>query len=199
MGAWGSVLFCMAPPHGLQAWGGGKINLWSGLERPVMDETRDGPPDYMTGASVLLSVAALRRVGLFDEGFFMYWEDADLGFRLRKGGYRTAVAPGARVLHEEHGSGSNAGGLAFMFHESEVRFLRKHAPVPLVPILVSAVLRMARRLSKGELSVSGQILRGGGERPPAGGTGAVRAGAPLPPYLGCKLFIALDRGCKSFI
>jgi GT2 family glycosyltransferase len=43
--------------------------------------------------------SALDEVGLFDERFFAYFEDVDLGLRLRLAGYRCMYAPEARILH----------------------------------------------------------------------------------------------------
>lgn len=52
-----------------------------------------------SGGAVCYRAAALAEVGLFDEGFFAYLEDADLAWRLRLRGWRCVVAPGARVRH----------------------------------------------------------------------------------------------------
>lgn len=50
-------------------------------------------------AAALYSVSAIREIGLFDEDFFLYVEDIDLGFRLRLAGYRALYVPKACVLH----------------------------------------------------------------------------------------------------
>jgi GT2 family glycosyltransferase len=55
--------------------------------------------DWATGASVMLRSSALREVGLFDEGFFLYHEDIELMWRLRKAGWAVAFDPGSRVRH----------------------------------------------------------------------------------------------------
>jgi GT2 family glycosyltransferase len=52
-----------------------------------------------SGSSVLFRAGALRTAGLFDETFFAYNEDVDLGWRLRLAGYRIVVAPRSRVYH----------------------------------------------------------------------------------------------------
>lgn len=61
---------------------------------------------WITGASMLLNVTALKVVGIFDPGYFMYWEDADLCMRLRRFGFKMAVASDAIVEHEA-GTSSN--------------------------------------------------------------------------------------------
>jgi GT2 family glycosyltransferase len=52
-----------------------------------------------SGCACLFRADALKAVGLFDESFFAYCEDTDLGLRLRWAGFRIVVAPDARVTH----------------------------------------------------------------------------------------------------
>lgn len=52
-----------------------------------------------SGCACLFRGAALREVGLFDDDFFAYCEDADLGLRLRLAGWNAVAAPGAIVRH----------------------------------------------------------------------------------------------------
>lgn len=56
--------------------------------------------DFPSGAAVMLRMDALNDVGLFDEAFFMYLEDADLGWKLRQGGYRVVHVPSSVVQHK---------------------------------------------------------------------------------------------------
>jgi len=55
---------------------------------------------YPSGAAVLFNLSILREVGLFDEVFWMYNEDQDLGWRLWLSGYSCLVAPAAVVYHK---------------------------------------------------------------------------------------------------
>jgi GT2 family glycosyltransferase len=52
-----------------------------------------------SGCACLLRADALKIVGLFDESFFAYCEDTDLGLRLRWAGFKIVVAPDALVTH----------------------------------------------------------------------------------------------------
>jgi GT2 family glycosyltransferase len=52
-----------------------------------------------SGCACLFRAEALKTVGLFDESFFAYCEDTDLGLRLRWAGFKTFVAPDALVTH----------------------------------------------------------------------------------------------------
>jgi N-acetylglucosaminyl-diphospho-decaprenol L-rhamnosyltransferase len=55
--------------------------------------------DWTSGASVMLRAEALRQVGMFDEGFFLYHEEVELMWRLRRAGWRIVLEPRSRVHH----------------------------------------------------------------------------------------------------
>ncbi len=55
---------------------------------------------YASGAAVLYRVDALKKVGLFDEGFFMYHDDLELGLRLKIAGYKNVIATQSKTYHD---------------------------------------------------------------------------------------------------
>jgi N-acetylglucosaminyl-diphospho-decaprenol L-rhamnosyltransferase len=64
---------------------------------------RDGAPyeaAFPSGAAMVVRRAAWEQAGGFDERYFMYGEDLDLGLRLRQLGWRTGVLPAARAEHD---------------------------------------------------------------------------------------------------
>ncbi|NTU78190.1 MAG: glycosyltransferase family 2 protein [Chloroflexales bacterium] len=56
--------------------------------------------DFVTGCAILMSRAALERVGLLDERFFMYYEETEWCVRARRAGLRIVHVPHARLLHK---------------------------------------------------------------------------------------------------
>jgi GT2 family glycosyltransferase len=71
----------------------------SGRGRPALAEASPREVLAASGCACLYRAEALRAVGLFDESFFAYCEDVDLGLRLRRAGYSAWSAPSARVTH----------------------------------------------------------------------------------------------------
>lgn len=71
------------------------------LRRPpiVIDTHTACPVPWVTGAAVLLRRAALAQTGLFDDGFFLYFEETELMQRLRRKGWSCWHEPAARVVH----------------------------------------------------------------------------------------------------
>ena len=63
------------------------------------DSSRPRDVDWVSGAAVWLRRSALDGVGGWDERYFMYVEDVDLCWRLRRAGWRVAYEPGAAVEH----------------------------------------------------------------------------------------------------
>lgn len=55
--------------------------------------------DSIVGAFFLVRKSVLDAVGLFDEKFFMYGEDLDLCFRIKKAGYKVMYVPDVKVIH----------------------------------------------------------------------------------------------------
>lgn len=158
IGAVGSVIFDQGQRDRIQLWGGGNVNLWTGASR---HRRTPGRVDFISGASALIRTQALKDVGFFDEAsFFMYWEDTDLGFRLRKGGWKLAVAENSRVWHEESSSlGRGSPKLIEYFTRSGVAFLRKHAAVPFVSIIVNLAARTAKLVFSGDFAGASFLLR----------------------------------------
>lgn len=160
-GAIGSSLMYAHEPEKVQAWGGGRINLWFGVSYHSDVPRDDAWFHYITAASVLLSRAALLDVGLLDDRFFLYWEDADLSYRMRRNGWRLGVAGNSRVLHKEHAStGRNRRLIDRYVITSGIRFLSKHAPVPWASVFLFLSSRLIRRMLSGEFSRVGDIAGG---------------------------------------
>jgi len=148
VGVVGSVLYYMEQPTKVQAWGGGRVSLLTGRSCHLR---APGEPHYITGASMLLRREALEQVGLLDEGFFMYWEDVDLSFRLRQRGWMVAVTPGSRVLHKESASVKKRSSRQdILYNASAVRFFRRYSRFPTLPITLGIGGRMLKRLLLGD-------------------------------------------------
>ncbi|WP_199423596.1 glycosyltransferase [Actinotalea solisilvae] len=96
-------------------WEGARIDYvdgsltWYGMgykrevERPDTGEW-DTAKDVLfgTGAAMFVRAELYREVGGFDERFFMFYEDVDLGWRLNLLGHRFRYVPGSVAYHKHH-------------------------------------------------------------------------------------------------
>jgi GT2 family glycosyltransferase len=167
-GAIGTLIYEMARPNVLQCWGGGWINLWTGRAREFSYRVDEEGIDYVSGCSLFLPRKAVERGGLLDEGFFMYFEDAELSLRYRKAGFSLAVAEGALVFHK--GGASSAPGRAQLAWRTQslLRILKLHAPSFPTSVGVSTALRavsMVARRQWTQVNALVEDVRGNVRRP----------------------------------
>ena len=88
---------------------------------------REHEPGWVSGSCLMARRAALEAVSGFDEGFFLYEEDADLCLRLRRAGWRVLFTPAAEVRHRLGLSMSRAPRCARLeYHRSHLRYYDRH-------------------------------------------------------------------------
>lgn len=83
--------------------------------------------DAVVGAFMLIRSEALEQVGLLDESFFMYGEDLDLCYRIKKRGWRIVYNPEVTVLHLKGAASRKASRRAIIaFYDAMRIFHNKH-------------------------------------------------------------------------
>jgi GT2 family glycosyltransferase len=103
-------------------WGRERMTWWNGLEERAVD--------VVTGCFILVPREAIEQVGVLDESYFMYGEEADWCYRFRKAGWKVLFTPGAQIVHL--GGVSSAqfkGPMCLQLRASLLLFLRKHRGV----------------------------------------------------------------------
>lgn len=65
--------------------------------------------DWISGACLMARAEAVREVGLLDEGYFMYAEDMEWCYRMRRRGWRVYYLPSVQVTHYSRGSSKQRG------------------------------------------------------------------------------------------
>jgi len=98
-------IYYAEPPNRIW-YAGGEISFWRGTARhPGIRETDRGQHDrardvdYASGCALLARREVFEKVGLLDEGYPAYFEDADLCMRAARAGFRIRYVPGAKVWH----------------------------------------------------------------------------------------------------
>jgi N-acetylglucosaminyl-diphospho-decaprenol L-rhamnosyltransferase len=114
-----------------------------GLLRRLFQESEIAPPppehaapaDWLSGASLLVRRQVFETAGLFDDTFFLYYEETDLCLRARRFGYRCWYVPTSRVVHlEGQSTGVTDRTLApqrlprYWFESRRHYFMKNHGP-----------------------------------------------------------------------
>jgi GT2 family glycosyltransferase len=113
----------------------------------------------LNGSAILLRSEALQEIGSFDERFFIFYEDTDLGVRFWQAGWRSVLATAAGMVHLGHETVSTPALTSVMARQmlrSQWLYVRKHHGRPQAGALTRVVrgallLRSVRAAMRGTL------------------------------------------------
>jgi N-acetylglucosaminyl-diphospho-decaprenol L-rhamnosyltransferase len=106
-----------------------KSNPWTAAYRQERLEPSERPVGWLSGSCLLLRRSAFDEVNGFDERYFMYMEDVDLGDRLHRAGWLNVYVPSAEVLHDKgHSTGRDPARNLAAHHVSTYTFLADRHP-----------------------------------------------------------------------
>lgn len=95
--------------------------------------------EYVIGAAIALRRAMLDEIGLFDEDYFLFFEEVDLCYRARAAGWKVWYEPAAVATHIESATvGKHSFFYYQQFHKSRLQFVAKHYSEEQFSVLVTA-------------------------------------------------------------
>lgn len=172
VGICGSLLLRYDRPELVQS-AGARYNQWLGVvkhlgyDQRADSYTADGRWDYLVGASMLVSTAFIRDIGLMSEDYFIYYEELDW-IKRAKGNYDLYLETKSIVYHKEGatvGSSSSPGtrrkSLTADFYAIRNRLLytKKYIPLALPTIYLSLIASIMIRCARREFSHALMVLR----------------------------------------
>ena len=161
------LLFPGPPPERINSVGvrwrtdGAGIDIgFDEIDRGQYDQTR--PIELFTGGAVLLRRELIEMTGGFDDRYFLYYEDVDLGLRGRELGWRYLCEPASVVWHRR-GATTAARPTQSRYWQERNRLwcLARHAPASsVVRGLALSAARLARHPSRPQLRAVLDGVRG---------------------------------------
>lgn len=119
-------------------YAGGKID-WKnviGVHRGVDEVDKNQyekteETDFASGCCMMIRADIFKNVGLFDEKYFLYYEDNDLSLRARKKGFKIVYNPKAILWHKNAASAGGSGSYLqdYYITRNRLMFGLKYAPV----------------------------------------------------------------------
>lgn len=149
-------------------WFGMSHNIGRGLKldaplSPAEVESRMG---YVVGASVFVRLNAVRKLGLMEEKYFLYFEEIDWATRARKIGLKLGYVPDSLVYHKE---GGTIGTSVFARRKSlladyygvknRIVMTRKLFPWALPTVYLAMLFTLAKRLLTGQFGRAWLIIK----------------------------------------
>ncbi len=78
------------------------ISLLGLFQKYIRTEQKYIETDYVAGSFFLVKREIAERLGLFDDTFFMYWEEVDLSFRIRRLGFKTISTTNSIIIRKKN-------------------------------------------------------------------------------------------------
>lgn len=158
VGMTGPAIYYHAAPSQLWSQGGDLHPLLlemsgdHGRAWPLPD--RPTPRGFLSGCALLIPRRTVERVGLWDERFFMYYEDLDYCLRVQRAGLALVLVPAAVLWHKVATSSGGPSSPAERYHmaRSSGLYFRKHLTVWRAPAILAfrgaSALRWSWRLAR---------------------------------------------------
>lgn len=131
---------------------GGAIDWWHadainvGMGEADRGQYKARPVDFINGCGLMIARKAIKRVGLLDERYFMYWEEADWCVRVRRAGFSVHFEPEARMRHKATIRSDRLGPTTLYYlTRNRLLFFATHAPLHLRPAALAHALHGALR------------------------------------------------------
>jgi N-acetylglucosaminyl-diphospho-decaprenol L-rhamnosyltransferase len=114
-------------------------NIWPGNPWTRKYHSDDGADPalrragWLSGSCLLVRREAFENIAGFDDDFFMYFEDVDLGYRLDRAGWKNIYQPAAEVLHTgAHSTAKSPSLMLQAHHRSAEQFINKKYSHPML-------------------------------------------------------------------
>lgn len=158
---WASRIVVADDPRQIDSAGDGMAVVGAAFKHghglPAADYLRSREVFSPCAAAALYRRSLLKKLGGFDEDFFLIYEDADLGFRARLAGHRCYYVAGAEVRHHVNASiGSLSRNYVFFGRRNSSFLFWKNMPWPLL------LLYLPERLLFEAMAAAYFVLKGRG-------------------------------------
>lgn len=104
------------------------------------------PTDFASGCCMMFKREVLEKVGLLDDKYFLYYEDADLNERIKRAGYKIYYVPTAILIHVNAASTGGAGNVLhdYFISRNKMLFGMTYAPLRTKIALIRESFRLLR-------------------------------------------------------
>lgn len=104
-----------------------RIRLFGQYNMTYLSPDIESEIDVLTGSLMFIRTHVLNKIGYFDEDYFMYGEDIDLCYRIKKQGWKIVYTPTTTAIHYK-GESTKRGEFSYIsnFYSAMLIFTRKH-------------------------------------------------------------------------
>ncbi|MFD3271570.1 glycosyltransferase family 2 protein [Paenibacillus dendritiformis] len=97
--------------------------------------------DYVPACSMMIRMEALRRVGLFEEHYFIYWDDMEFGYLMNLHGYKVMACSKSKAWHKQGVKTHSTTFSNYYFWRNRIHFFIKYIPLERIEQLAETLFR----------------------------------------------------------
>ena len=104
-----------------------KSKLFGRYNVTYLDSDQESEVDVLSGSLMMVRKCILDKIGYFDEDYFMYGEDIDMCYRIKKSGSKIYYVPKTKAIHYK-GESTKKSEFSFIanFYTAMLIFIHKH-------------------------------------------------------------------------
>ena len=102
------------------------IKIFNAEEKNGSAYERTHYVDWGAGAFFVFRKDLFEQLGMFDEDYFVYGEEMDLFFKVKRRGYKSIYEPRVHIIHHVGSSTKQHPGMYLMLHQNKVLFMKKN-------------------------------------------------------------------------
>ncbi len=156
----GSIVKFYSDKKKVHLYGGARINFNSATVNLVTEKKEASKIDFICGGSVFVYAKHFKELGLLPEEYFLYWEETDWCYRAKQKGFEMLVCPTA-VCYDKISTTIGKSFLAdYYYTRNGLVFVSKFREKKIPIVLLSAVLRMMKRIFSGQWNRSRGVYEG---------------------------------------
>ncbi|MBE0432186.1 glycosyltransferase [candidate division WOR-3 bacterium] len=104
-----------------------KSRLFGQYNVTYLDPDAEAEVDVLSGSLMMLRKSVIDQAGYFDEDYFMYGEDIDLCYRIKKAGWKIVYTPSTKAIHYKGESTKKSEfSVISTFYSTMLTFVNKH-------------------------------------------------------------------------
>ena len=109
-------------------------------------------PDFINGASMLVKGSLIADIGLFDENYFLYWDDADFCVRAKKKNWKLCTCPASVVWHKEGGTTEKGSKICTYYYARNCLYFYKKYNYKkfLLVLTLGFIYKILKRVFRGD-------------------------------------------------
>lgn len=137
------------------------VESYESASKTYNDDEISRSIDYIIGAALFFNASALKKIGLFNDDYFLYFEELDICLRAKQKGYQIKTISDSVVYHKEGATISKERSDFSEYHylRSNKIFIRKFYPKTMCVFYLILLIKIFNRVRRNKIKSAKAILR----------------------------------------